>query len=134
MTPAAAATHVTLDRLGPLLQQAIDECPATHTFHTVMEAITEGRAHLWCGERCVAVTEFNEQPLRRILNVWLAGGDLREMKSLRPGIEAFGRAHGATAVTFSAKLTVAAKRRLSGWTRASGYEPRWINHYKELTP
>ena len=43
------------------------------------------------------------------IHVWLGGGDLADLLALRPGVEAWARAHGAVAARINGRR---------GWTRA----------------
>lgn len=129
-----SAILATWDRVAPMLEPVLAEGGNTHTMEDLRIALSERRVALWPGERCVAVTEFVDYPQRRHLNVWLAAGDLVEMQQMRAGLEAYARAHGASGMQFSGRVTNAGKRRLSGWSRASGYEPRWIFYFTELAP
>lgn len=86
---------------------------------TEAEAIAElccGRAQLWRGERSAMLTQLVGGPEPFIL-IWLGGGDLRELLSLRPGAEAWARAQGARAARIHGRR---------GWARAlraAGFEP-----------
>jgi len=73
-----------------------------------------GKAQLWLGQRCAAVTELAEGPS---INCWLAGGHMREIVSLTPGIEAWARARGCRFATLAGRR---------GWARVLapfGYAP-----------
>lgn len=54
--------------------------------------LRSGHAQLWPGENAAFVTQCVTDPPR--LHVWLAGGDLRELLSMIPGMAAWGRAQG----------------------------------------
>lgn len=72
----------------------------------VVARLLNGTAQLWLGERCAMVTEVINDP--RTLHVWLAGGDLKEIVSLTPGIAAWGRMMGCTEATINGRR---------GWAR-----------------
>jgi hypothetical protein len=80
-------------------------------------ALARGEAVLWPGERCALVSEFVSYPSgERASQVMSAGGDLDEILSMIPGMEAFARLNGC------AVSTVEGRR---GWERvlkAAGYE------------
>ena len=119
-------------RARPWLQDALAHAGGTHEIEDVLGAIGEGRLQLWLGERCAGVTEILTFPRKRMLNLFLAGGDLDEMKTLQAGLEAFARAHACDGMMFSGRLTRAA-RRASGWGRAwPDYQPTHISFCKEL--
>jgi len=77
--------------------------------------ILSGEAQLWAGEGGALVTQCIEGPEGRSLHVWLAGGRLDTILSLRPGVEAWARGLGCADVTIEGR---------SGWARvlsAHGY-------------
>jgi len=88
-----------IDRVRQWLDAALQHADGTHTVDHVLEGCRTGAFQLWLGENCVLVTEIVTYPLRRDLNYWLAGGDLEELKSLEPGVNAWARACGCTRIT-----------------------------------
>jgi hypothetical protein len=120
------------DRARPYLEDALGHSGGTHLIEDVAKAIGEGKLQLWLGERSAGVSEILVFPRKRVLNLFLAGGDLEELKSLRAGVEAFARGCACDGVMFSGRLTQAA-RRASGWNRAwPDYEPSHVCFRKEL--
>lgn len=82
----------------------------------LIAGLREGRAQLWPGLRSAMVTQLLSGP-DRLLHVWLAGGDMRDLLALAPGVEAWGRAQGAQYATINGR---------KGWARAlrrTGFEP-----------
>jgi len=61
------------------------------------------------------------------LHYFLAGGDLDELKLMRPHIESWGKENGCTRVTLAGR---------KGWARTflqdEGYAPKWHILSKEL--
>jgi hypothetical protein len=79
----------------------------------LMLDLKKGHAQLWEGERSAFVTQVRTD---RIIHAWLAGGDLKELIVLVPGLESFGRAWGCTVATVTGR---------KGWDRVLkpfGYE------------
>ena len=64
------------DDAKALLEPALSD---THTLDDVKEAIDAGRAELWPLNHSALVTEVVEYPQRKVLRVWLAGGNLHEL-------------------------------------------------------
>ena len=120
------------DRARPHLAEALEHARGTHTVEDVLRLAGEGKLQLWVGDRSAAVTEILHFPQKRALNLFLAGGDLAEIRRAQPGIEAFGRGMGCDFMMFSARLTPAARPR-SGWERACpDFTADWIAMSKEL--
>lgn len=80
-------------------------------------AIAHGEAILWPGQKCALVSEFVTYPSgERASQVMSAGGDLEEIMSMVPGMEAFARLNGCA-------ISIVEGRK--GWEKVlkpSGYE------------
>ena len=115
-------------RCAPYVEAALERAGGTHDIDDVARLIGEGRAHFWPGRRCAVVTEFYDYPRLKACNLWLLGGDLRELLELRPRIEDWARAQGCT------RILGGGPRR--GWERVLapvGYRRGWIIYCKELS-
>ena len=112
-------------RVAPWLDAALDFMPVrTHGLSDVRAAIECGDAQLWAGRKCAVVTQLEIHPLVTALSVWLAGGDLIEIRDeIQPVAEAWARARGC-------RFIVATGRQ--GWGRALGYKPIHWTCAKEL--
>jgi len=86
------------ERCRGWIEAALTTCP-THNIDDVQTGISTGHFQFWPGERCAAVTEVNDYPRVRMLHFWLLGGDLKELLTMRPMIEDWGRRVGCKAVT-----------------------------------
>jgi hypothetical protein len=121
-TPAQAWT-----RCRPWIEAALVHAGGTHAIEDVERLIALGRAHFWPGRRCAVVTEFYDYPRLRACNIWLLGGDLRDLLALEPAIAAWAQANGC------ARLMGGGPR--AGWARAlktRGWRPGWTLYCKEL--
>lgn len=81
----------------------------------VFGLLISNQAQLWRGERSAMVLQLMTPP--PIVHIWLAGGDLDDLLSMRGGMEAWGRSQGCEAVTINGR---------QGWRRVLGrfgYEP-----------
>ena len=79
---------------GKHIQRALDRA-GTHDLSDVEGMIARGEAQLWLGERSAAVTEIVVYPKHSVLNLWLCGGDLREIvEDMLPKAEEFAKAKG----------------------------------------
>ena len=116
------------DQIKAHLESALEHCRGTHALEDVLAGIQKGQLQLWVGRASVAVTEWISYPRKRVLSVFLAGGDIEDMALHLPGIEAFARGGGAGALMMHGRI-----RRPNGWDRMLGFEPCWTGHWKELT-
>lgn len=124
----------TIDKIAPWVAGAVEATGGTHTVADLVEAVMAGKINLFVGERCFCATEFVNYPRRRVLNVFLAGGDLAEKDRLEPLIEAWARGGGAEEIVFSGKLSKAARRRI-GWAKACpGYQATHAYFRRRIEP
>lgn len=117
-------------RCAPYIEAALRHCGETHALEDVGSGVERGEFQFWPGQRSAAITEVLQAPRMKTLNLWLMGGELKELRALYPSIEAFARAIGCGRVTGGAVFG-----RL-GWGRALGvaFAPRWTIYARELTP
>jgi len=79
------------------------------TFEDVADGVAKGEAQAWFGPQSVVVTQIDEQPRRRILHFFLAGGDMHELEAMTPGILRWGEEQGCTVARLIGR---------KGWTRS----------------
>lgn len=71
------------------------------------------KAQVWIGERSAFVTHLISDGEGSSIHVWLAGGSLKELLRMRPGIEAWARGLGCRFASIDGR---------PGWTRVLGPE------------
>ena len=84
------------DRCAPWLQAAIDKGWNTHTLDDVRRMVAEGKAHLWPAARGAMVTEVVNFPQRRVMNIFLAGGELDQLLDMEADATRWCKTWGAT--------------------------------------
>jgi hypothetical protein len=100
----------------PWLQAALEIYPLrTHDKAHVWHAIVTGEAQLWTCETAALVTEITVYPTGvKVLNAWLAGGDMAGVVALNNAADDYARAVDCTARSISGRR---------GWLRVfDGYE------------
>jgi hypothetical protein len=113
-----------LERCRPWLEEALDG--GFFSWADVVSAVQHNRAMLWPGRNSAILTEDTMYPTGRVMQVWLAGGDITEILQMAPGIESAARLRGCTAVLVEGR---------SGWgkvLKAHGYEPWSVTLHKAL--
>lgn len=81
----------------------------------VTAELDANRAQLWLGDGAAMVLQLLKPP--PVAHIWLAGGDMDGLLSMRGGLEAWARTQGCEAVTINGRR---------GWARVLkpfGYEP-----------
>ncbi|WP_332763911.1 hypothetical protein [Phenylobacterium sp.] len=114
-------------RCAPWIGAALEHAGRTHSLADVKAMVEARECRFWAGREAAMVTEIIEHPQSTDLMLWLAGGDLDELKNeLRPMAEAWGREHDC-------KRSLIVGR--DGWVRAlrdEGYSPLARLVMKEL--
>lgn len=107
-------------RCARYLEPALDGCTLTDVF----ERILDERARLWPLERSAVVTEILSYPRLRACRVWLAGGDLEELRRNLHVLDAYARACSCDRIEIDARR---------GWQRVlTDYELSRVVLTKEL--
>jgi hypothetical protein len=115
------------ERLRHHVAAALEYSGGTHKIEDIAEGIRRGQFQLWPGRDSAVVTEIIVYPQLKDLHYFLAGGDLDELRLMRPLIEQWGKSIGCSRVSLAGR---------KGWERTflkdEGYEPRWFILCKDL--
>lgn len=115
------------ERLRHHVAAALEYSGGTHKVEDIVEGIRAGRFQFWPGRDSAVVTEIIVYPQLKDLHYFLAGGDLDELRLMRPLIEQWGKSIGCSRVSLAGR---------KGWERTflkdEGYEPKWFILCKDL--
>lgn len=101
------------ERCKGWLEAGLESSPLTMV--DVLASIRDG-AVFWPGTNAAMVTEIGSFGPEKCISVLTAGGDMEELRQMRAGVEAFGRANGCTVSIVNGR---------KGWERAlksDGYD------------
>ncbi len=116
-----------LNRCRQCIEDALEYSGGTHSFDDIAAGVLASKFQLWPNHNSAVVTEIVVYPNVKNLHYFLAGGNLDELKMMRPHIEAWGKSIGCTRVTLAGR---------KGWERTflkdEGYTPQWFVLSKEL--
>ena len=91
------------ERCRGWIAAALEYTGGTHTIDDVLAAIVSGRAFLLAGERSALVCEVQVYPQMRVLHIWLAGGELAELRTLNEQMDELARHLKCQRVTISGR-------------------------------
>ena len=115
------------ERLRHYIGAALEYSGGTHNIDDIADGLRAGQFQLWPGANSAVVTEIIVYPQLKDLHFFLAGGDLDELKMMRPLIESWGKSMGCTRVSLAGR---------HGWKKTflkdEGYEPQWFILSKNL--
>mgnify|MGYP003625766792 CR=1 FL=1 len=100
------------DTVGPyreLLESALERSGGTHTYEDVLDAIILGDMFFWPAEKSCMVTEIVQYPRLRALHVFLAAGDLDEIRGMESSLISFAKSIKCSALSMSGR---------KGWAKA----------------
>lgn len=116
-----------LARCRQWIESALEYAGGTHKFDDIAAGVLSNRFQLWPNHNSAVVTEIVVYPQLKDLHYFLAGGNLDELKAMRPVIEDWAKSVGCTRVTLAGR---------KGWERTflkdEGYMPEWFVLSKEL--
>ena len=107
-----AVLHTAEDVVGPyreLLETALARAGGTHTYEDVLQSISVGDMFFWPASKSCLVTEIVQYPQKRALHVFLAAGDLAEIKDMETSLISFAKRLKCSALSMSGR---------KGWTKA----------------
>jgi len=98
-----------LERCRAWIEAALEYGGGTHNFDDVVEAILSGKMQLWPAERACIVTEIVTYPRKRVLHVFLAGGELDQIIDMDTDVVQWAKEQGCESATQAGR---------KGWIRA----------------
>ncbi len=108
------------------LNPSIEKTNGTHTEEDVFCMCATGQLKLWKFERSAAITEFTIYPRMKVLNLFLVGGDLEELKEKETTMIAYAKENGCTRITGGGR---------AGWARTphpDGWKFNCTSMYKDV--
>jgi hypothetical protein len=98
-----------LERHRDKIEDTLARTYGTHTFDDLCIMVMQGRVRLWSLENSFIVTELVVYPQEKHMHVWLAGGDLDEIKAMQGVVLEVAKLEGCS------KMTLSGRR---GWIKA----------------
>jgi hypothetical protein len=108
------------------IQSALDKGGNTHDFIDVVEGVLGGKMQLWHGEKGCAVTELVVYPKKKVLHVFLAGGNLEQITDMHDDAVKWAKAQGCQGMTIAGRL---------GWKKILdkyGWKEQFVTLSKEF--
>ncbi len=96
-------------RCRPYIEAALAYGGDTHDYVHIVQGILNGSFHFWPMPNSAMVTEFLVYPKKKMLHIFLAGGDLTEIKDMYADVRAFGEANGCDGLSLTGR---------KGWIKA----------------
>jgi len=114
------------ERCRPWIEAALPYAGGTHTIEDIEAEIGRGQLALMAGRESAMLCEIRNYPRLRALHIFLAGGDLKELRSFNAMMD------NAARVMECSRISIGGRH---GWERALsdlGYRKRWTVLSKEI--
>ena len=115
-----------LERCKPWIESALALSGGTHLFQDVVECVKLGTMQFWNAPKGCMVTEILNYPRKKVFHIFLAGGELDQIKDFSDSAIHFAKLNGCTA------MTLAGRR---GWVKALadlGWEEKFTTMSVEI--
>jgi hypothetical protein len=109
-----------------MLIEALEHSGGSHTFQNIVDSVQNEVMQFWPMEQSCLVTEVINYPNIKCLHIFLAGGDLEEIKSIDSTLEFLCQEIGADYISLSGRR---------GWIKALadiGYELSHVTLAKKV--
>ena len=109
-----------------MLVEALNHSGGSHTFQNIVDSVQQEVMQFWPMEKSCLVTEVINYPNLKTLHIFLAGGDLEEIKSIDSTLEFLCQEIGADYISLSGRR---------GWIKALadiGYELSHVTLAKKV--
>ena len=93
-----------LERCRSWIEDALEYSNGTHNFDDVVLGIAESKMQLWAAPKGCIVTEIVVYPQKKVLNLFLAGGDLDQILDMDNDVKRWAEHHGCTAATMMGRM------------------------------
>ena len=98
-----------LERCRGWIEAALEYGGGTHYYEDIVKAISEGRMQLWPAKDSCLVTEITSYPRKKVLHVFLGGGDLNEILGMHQSVVQWAISQGCESLTMTGR---------KGWVKA----------------
>jgi len=119
-----------LIRCRDWIQSALEKGGGTHDFKDIVDGVLSGHMQLWFGVKGCAVTEIIVYPNKKVLHVFLAGGDqghgIEQITDMHDDAVEWGKAQGCDGMTIAGR---------KGWQRvleSKGWKQQFTTLVKEF--
>ena len=98
------------------IEDALEYSNETHTFIDICRGVLNGNFQFWHGDNGCAVTEITVYPTKKILHVFLAGGDMQQIFDFEESAVTWGKAYGCSGMTIAGRKGWSRVLNKRGWT------------------
>jgi hypothetical protein len=109
-----------LNRCRKWIEDALEYSGGTHDFDDIYQGVMRGLFQFWPREDACAVTEILNYPKKKVLHIFLAGGNMETIVGMDKDAEELAKRRGCDSISIAGR---------KGWQKvlsSNGYEPSFI--------
>ena len=113
-------------RCKKYIEAALKYTGGTHDIIDIYEGLYKGTMQLWPNDNSCLVTEIVTYPKKKVLNVFLGGGDLAEILEMHESVITWAKEQGCSALNMTGRF---------GWKKPLskyGWKPLHSSYVKEI--
>jgi len=115
-----------LERCKGWIESALEYGGGTHYYEDIAEAIVAGKMQLWPAKDSCLVTEITVFPRKKVLHVFLGGGDLEEIIGMHESVVQWAIEQGCESLTMTGRKGWLKALKDDGWkSQLTLYEKRF---------
>jgi len=103
------------------IQSALNKGGDTHNFKDVVDGVLSGKMQLWLNANGCAVTELVVYPNKKVLHVFLAGGDqgqgIEQITDMHDDAMAWAKEEGCSGMSIAGRKGWQKVLKSKGWTQ-----------------
>ena len=115
-----------ISRCRKWIEAALEYSGGTHDFEDIVAGLHRGVLQLWPTPRGCIVTEIVLYPQKKVLNVFLGGGELDQILDMHDNVISWAKAQGCSALSMSGR---------PGWKKPlkkHGWQSQHVSYVKEF--
>lgn len=115
-----------LERCRKWIEAALEYSGKTHNYGDIVDGCKSGKMQLWPTPKGCLITEIISYPRRKVLNIFLGGGELPQLLEMNKDVVTWAKAQGCTALTMQGRR---------GWAKPLeqfGAKMLHVSYMKEL--
>jgi len=115
-----------LERCREWIEAALEYSGGTYLFEDVVNQVKSGMLQFWPAPDACAVTEIITYPRKKVLHIFLAGGNMDTLIDMNDSAERFAKLNDCTGVSLAGR---------PGWAKIlnkKGWSPSYVTLGKDI--
>jgi tagatose-1,6-bisphosphate aldolase len=104
-----------MERCREWIEAALEHGGGTHDFDDICEAVSSGYMQFWPADDACAVTEVITYPKKKVLHIFLAGGNKDTILDMNESAIEFAKQLGCDGMTICGRAGWARELKSHGW-------------------